>query len=613
MDTVAQESWYELLFTFVEHYLYHFPFQLLHLAVWIFALLQLRAAFHSRKECERKYTDREAISRDTVELCERKIKKYDGTLEMCASLFIFVGLTGTIYGFAVSVPRLSHEAYTFEDLARALSTSAFGILWSVLLVVVKTVVHDAPANRFLDAMRQFRSQEPLEQIVERLGTAISGPLREAVDGFAGAVETFTRILDELRESMTGAVTSLDRTSRAVENALAGINDVVKETRSLSAVLAKQLDAVFRDAAIRLDGVLARVSLFINELAQLPDRTLATVTAAADSLTSRLDDAQGRFLATLRELEGSIRHTAQDLLQQMQAAFDAAQALPANVAAEAVEATKQYLAHWREQHEAALAELRRVGADTADAQLKAVTEALDLLRKGIERLESVPEQLSLKLIAASERYLKHLEDRHQQWLEELRRTGREVVEQQIRTLEGAAGTLREQAGELDQKLRDNLVEQQKLVEDAVHSSLTKVLEILDSYRRGLEEVTASLPEQIRSTQEQLIFQTTECTKRAAELSEELKSLAGAAPRLLDRFHGDLLALDDAAGKVRDAADGFARFRPVASMNELADVLKRLNDTLLETKRQLEALAKNLQPRPLRQILLGLIGRNYDRSR
>lgn len=186
-----------------------------------------------------------------------------------------------------------------------------------------------------------------------------------------------------------------------------------------------------------------------------------------------------YQTSVQQVQLAAAQAVEQIKTQLEAAVNSAAALPVVIARRTVEATETYLDSWWQQHQEALAELRRAGAEAANEQLAAVRQAIELFRDAVGKAEALPQAIVQSTLEATQAYLAQWKEHHEAALEELRHVARAVAGDQLVAIQEAA------------------------------ASLERVIEIVEGYRQGLRQVGESLPKEIRSAQETVVRETVEC--------------------------------------------------------------------------------------------------------
>lgn len=642
-------DWLAFLGPFWSNYVAYFPFQFAHLLIGLLAIGWIVLARVQHAHLRPHILRTEPISPNEVDRYKAELSRFDGRLETCAATFILIGLVGTIYGFAAAVPRLHQETYRFEELSQALSTSALGIIWSVVLIVVKGVAVDRPAGRLLVHVRTRQMHDPLERSIPQLAAQLAGPFRESLEVFAKAAEGLTSAMSEFNASSTGAAQSFSKVAQQVGETAHKVDLVLQQTAGLPGALAARLNEVFDGTAIRLQellegltrsatellGISEGVATAIREASEAHIRQLESVLASYATslekleaatavslagLVERLDEAVTRHASAVASLQNAVTNAVREQLAELargfklyeqsvgkvqegavqalesirsalQKAANSAGELPQVIAQRTVEATEACFEAFRSQQQAALEAIRRVASQAAEEQLRGLREVVGLFQKCVQELEKLPERVSQETLTATETYLARWKQDHEEAVKELRRVGTEVIQGQIQVIGKTATDLKRSAEELDRKFQAALEDRKRLVEEAVLASLNEVIRIVDGYRNGLQQISDSVPEEIRSAQERIIQSTADCADRVAKLSTEVCELTGTLPGTLAEFRQDVFLLDQATLKLREATQELARFwRPeigeelIGTLKNLAATLDGLRGSLAQLERQ-----------------------------
>src|SRR5437763_1989500 len=110
------------------------PFFIAHVAVGALALILLARQFLRVRTLRVKSSSLQRITETEFNRYKYRVERFDQYFDYCASVFIFVGLLGTMYGFIQAIPYLPDPKYDFHHFRDALTVSGSGIVWSVVLM-----------------------------------------------------------------------------------------------------------------------------------------------------------------------------------------------------------------------------------------------------------------------------------------------------------------------------------------------------------------------------------------------------------------------------------------------------------------------------------------------
>src|SRR6266516_3998304 len=176
---------------FLGNYFSHSPlFLAAHTAIWCIAVVLTCLLERDRRRLSRALVIESGITEAQVKKITAPLDRYDFYFELCSSAFILIGLIGTIYGFAGAIPNLTNESYDFHEFGNALSTSAFGIIWSLLLNFFLAIYHMLLVDRTIEQLRQHQTIEDLGQTIARniqeVGAEFVPHIKASLERFASA-------------------------------------------------------------------------------------------------------------------------------------------------------------------------------------------------------------------------------------------------------------------------------------------------------------------------------------------------------------------------------------------------------------------------------------------
>jgi hypothetical protein len=212
------------------------------------------------------------------------IEQFERYFDYCASLFIFIGLVGTMSGFVQAVPQLKNDTYDFHNFGDALMTSAFGIVWSALLVgglSIYNFLSISPAfEKLLKKQTLDQLADLLGQELSRFGTQITASLNKGLSDFSNSANSVASATRALSDTAGGAANSFTSSSEALNKSAQTVNEIYKRASTLPESVSKQLEVTFSAQNDRLK------TLFETQLSEL--------TTTSDSVSSTFQASQKRW-------------------------------------------------------------------------------------------------------------------------------------------------------------------------------------------------------------------------------------------------------------------------------------------------------------------------------
>jgi uncharacterized protein YoxC len=233
------------------------------------------------------------------------LESFQSYFELCAASFIFVGLVGTIYGFAVAIPSLRDPNYNFMGLANALSTSAFGILWSTILSFLVSL-HDWYRVQPVKALlrEQVEAELLTKALAEVLGQLRDIPsdmrevlktydkagasLREMAEQLAAAGSSATKVFDGLGERAAGLVEQSNGLVRDLQTTMEQFAAAAANLQNLPQGISMSVQAVAQSASAGVSNSLRQSAAAVNESFSAINEKLAEISAIPSALKQSVD-------------------------------------------------------------------------------------------------------------------------------------------------------------------------------------------------------------------------------------------------------------------------------------------------------------------------------------
>jgi hypothetical protein len=292
---------------FVSAYFSNPVFPVLHLVVAVVAFVQVATwRLRARQKVEALRRN-QVVAPEAYQDVVATLSPYETLFDFCSSAFIFVGLLGTMYGFALSLAKFSQESTDFSDLFRALSTSAAGILLSILFNAVTAFFQHWSIAPELERLRQRLARSDASAgVAETLGPALQAlvqPLHE--------VQHSAAVSQYLAQQIAATITKLDGTLRGIhelpalmaqtlqvsaanfQQAVAGVGGIPQEVRAAMVQALQtqwqEYERIAQAALTHLNQIRAEQETLHRETRELPSRIQATMEAAARSYQEHLTE------------------------------------------------------------------------------------------------------------------------------------------------------------------------------------------------------------------------------------------------------------------------------------------------------------------------------------
>jgi hypothetical protein len=320
-------------------------------------------------------------------------------------------------------------------------------------------------------------------------------MRAAVEG--DALELSVR--EHLGRIDTTLVSTMETFRTSTENVTATVrewNDKIGSVRQEYGEIAAQIKVTGEQFASTYEA-----------LRQLPG-------AIRSDLESVFSDSRKSLKAVLDSIEGSLR---------------ALEALPGTVE----RGLDDSFAQRKRVLDEALAEYRRV----MDQQRQRLDEIY-------AQTSEIPRKLSETLEVGGRKNVDILQASLTPFLEELRRTARSAVEEQMVVLGEAAGKLQRSAGELQSRWDAVLAREQQALSDAMANALMDAARLVEQQRENLLRIEAGLPDSLARTFTELIQRTQDSSRALVDATAEQNRATAAvreATRSMDAALAEIAAL------------------------------------------------------------------------
>jgi len=419
--------------TLLDYYLGNVGFALAHLFTWLLSLLVIAWWIHVRTRIAARVTNVRPLTPPELETLLQPLEPFPSYFDFLASLFIFTGLVGTIVGFVYGLPKLLESTWNFDDLTRALSTSAAGIVFSILLNLIVLVLEGFLIHPLIANLRKTAQADPVGQYVKQLLEQHSAMLGSAISTFSTVANTLSDRIGTWTSEATQWQVSF---TKAAENSLATATTI-------------------RDSLDRIKKLPTDIATSISQTVETHSRAFTTSLKNIKKAADSLEDIPKRF-------EEKIEPIYAALFERLEGHFKTAN--------EQLTASRQIV-------------------DESLKRLDGVAAAV------AEVLEAAKVELNASLLGQQQTFIAELKREHGALLPELRRVGTETVANQIITLDQHAQKMQGHAEDLKQARDLALLREKELLQDAIRASMGEVTGIIDQYREKLKDVELALPEEL----------------------------------------------------------------------------------------------------------------------
>jgi hypothetical protein len=402
---------------------------------------------------------------------------FDTWFDFCSSAFIFVGLLGTILGFASAIPFInsldSQDERFMLEVRRAMATSGAGILLSIAFNLLVLALEAATVRPFVEGLRRNLQGSDLELSIKEHIEANTRILSAALGEFRTGIQAVVESVDRWNTNVGALLVGFDEISRNIQATAERFAETYRELQKLPGELTGRFREIFDEGAASLAASLHRMEEAVGRLERLPGRVERAIDESFERRRQALDEIAARQA------------------QGLESAFSSY----VNVVEEALEKYR----------------------GTLTAQGDAVQTAL-------ATLSGVPAELAEKLRLAHQAHLAAADVHNQESLEQFRQKARAIVETQIRELVAAAQRLEDEGKGLRGNWEKIYEEDREALREAIRLSLQEATELVDRQRENLAKIEGAWPEGMAATFEQLIG---EMRKAVAALNQAVVALAATA--------------------------------------------------------------------------------------
>jgi hypothetical protein len=523
--------------SFVLNYIQNTPFFLAHLAIGVIAVFalwrlsrlkpQLALALVASRNGDANLVNR-GVALSAVEA-------YQGFFDLISSAFIFVGLVGTIYGFATGIPKLDNPSYRFEELARALSTSAFGIIWSLLYSGVISLYYSFSISPLLTSLRIELADQSNAKLIQELRSFTNIWSPEVTQTFARlalATDVMGAATQSLADSSRSSGESFRNIAQQVGGTVDRVEQLLKRTETLPAELTQELKVMFDALRKRIGGAGDKLAGELDRLSVFPGIVQSGIQEVCSQQLKLVDLAASAFVERSREIQLSFSASTDEVTTKF---------------------------------------------------AKAVEQAVELPERTRERSEIL-----------SETYRLALEAEHKAMLGEIQRIGTTVLREHIQTLKQSAADLAQTSVNFQEKRSELFSSEREAVRGAISLCFADIRNFIERYRETFRSAEAELPAELTALHRQLIEQSTETAKTLDRAARNFGPEAKAATDAMDLVAGAVIQLTTAArafdGPARPPAPEIVDGHKNGS-TEVAASIRELLEFLRSEKRDNESRPKH----------------------
>ncbi len=291
---------------------------------------------------------------------------YAAYFDFCSSAFIFVGLIGTMNGFVNGIPKLRQADYNFADLQRALSTSAVGILCSLLFNSVTGALDFVMLRPRINRLRSQVPENAFESSIREHLNHIDLTVQRTLETFDRKTTAVTESIDAWKVAIAGTQGEYQKLVEGIKETAGNFTQTYRALVALPENVRSQLESVLRQGSQSLEVVLKEFASSLEGVKTLPGRLEQSIDQSFFERKKVLDEA----LAAYRD---ALAQQATQLLD----IFEKTDQVPRQVA-----------------------ENLRISSEAAVSALKSAQEPfLDELRKAVR--SSVQDQITLLGATAAE--------------------------------------------------------------------------------------------------------------------------------------------------------------------------------------------------------------------
>ncbi|HTU44226.1 MAG TPA: hypothetical protein VMF91_04155 [Bryobacteraceae bacterium] len=557
-----------------------FDFWILHALIATIALGVLIRHVFALRELKQKVDARKTITSDKARRDIETLDIYGSYYDSCSNAFILVGLLGTMYGFYLGMPHKGDSAasISFEQIKPALATSAFGIIWAILLNLITRATVDLQTDR----LRATYSRKANEFSLEQTLTFISEKYNESILQVGATVKS---VNENLATVFNTGTTNFSDASSKLADAAKALQDSSAESAKVFSGAAK----VFRESFENAAGTASRLDEVINRIIQLPETVSRQLEEFSRKHTAAMAEGakslSERFEALVNQLLNSLTAITQipGILSQN---LKSAHAEYVSVVAGSLETFKQTQAVVREHLKRSAEEFRATMQETTELQTRRSESFLEKLEILIIGVQGLPEQIRDRMYEIIEQHRAALEQQNKADLQSLKDMMSSLVTVSTREIEGA----RQKLVLSGEELRDSYIQAYKneaeLVRKEMETLFHDVERFLQQLQKDLEKAIIGAPDSITKRTESVRDVIEKLTEAAADSASALNASVERISTGLSVLGESTKALAPAVSGLEDAASKFtkaAREDPAHEQVVLLNEIKQLMQNFASTSR------------------------------
>ena len=304
-------------------YYFQSGFFVAHVIVWAAAAALAFFLLHRVRALSEKADMLQRISEGEFRRYTYPVEKFEQYFDYCASVFIFIGLIGTMYGFIQAVPELQNSKYDFHHFRDALTVSAFGIVWSTVLIGLVSIHHLLFVSPIFEKLLQKQNLDQLANLLgqelNRFGTQITSTLSRGLSDFSLSANNVATAAARLAETADGAARSFTASSEALNRSAKTVDDIYQRTKKLPEAVADELKKTFEAHNQLLKGTFDAQLGYLKEGSEsIRDAFHQSQTQWENARNTALKDARTRMAEFFEEMQRGYQKVLLDEHQKLSA-------------------------------------------------------------------------------------------------------------------------------------------------------------------------------------------------------------------------------------------------------------------------------------------------------
>jgi hypothetical protein len=592
---------------------FEFYFWLLHVMIACIAVVVLIRHAMMLRQIKKSINAREVVSDADMRLEIEVAQSYSSYYELFSNSFILVGLFGTMYGFFAAMANPVQETgilIGFDQIRPALATSAFGLVWAILLNATTRFTVERKTDQLRSLYRGKTSEHALEAVLKSIADKYS----ETVLQMRESILAVDKRLSEVFQ--TGSVNFADAAKRLADAA----TELQKSTVDSGTVFSKAA-TVFQQSFERAASTADRLHKVTNRIIDLPEaisRQYVTFSQQHnEAMTQFSADLSGQFeqfvsrvltsLASTAELPRLIGKEMRDVHEDYVA-----------VVSEELEQFSRAEVKMENRLEASAGAFAATAALLAQSNNESATKLLIAFETLLGAVREVPSALRGELHNVTADYRTKLEEQHKLHIQKLNELVTMLTVVAEREIEKGRQSLEARGDELRSVYEQAYKQEGERVSGQLKYVFADLRILLEEIQRDVQRAIEGAPDTL--------------SERAASIRDEMATLAAAINQCaagltvsvgnmnegLKSLHDNSRALAPAAAGLRDAALRLADSVNSGMPSEQITVLKEIK-VLVEGLRPPDlSIGKGLNrrekrsgriPRMLRRVFgLNRFGRN-----